>query len=301
LAGALLAGGATAAAAAAAVSRVQLGLPSGQSLASACRWIVPLQSSLAMLVVVVLISMGMLVVALALRSGLRQLRDQRRVLRALDRVKAIEVAGHIVIVLRDERPQAFCAGLLRPRIYASTAALEMLSRRELGAVVAHEAHHQANRDPLRILLARMLADALFFLPGLRRLGERYRELAELAADEAARRTVGSGALAAALLSFSELDGEPAAAVGIAPERVDHLLGQAPRWRLPFSVFAGSLLIVAASLGIAAGVPTLVPRGSVSPAMLLATGCMMAMVAAPFVGGVLGLSLSRRWLLRANSG
>src|SRR5439155_13112923 len=135
--------------------------------------------------VVALIAMGAMVIAMAMRSALRQIREQRRVLRALDPVQATELAGRSVTVFTHVRPQAFCAGLLRPRIYVSTAALERLSRVELGAVIVHEAHHQVRHDPLRILSARVLADALFFLPGLRRLHERHRELAELAADEAA--------------------------------------------------------------------------------------------------------------------
>src|SRR3989442_1103252 len=81
-------------------------------------------------------------VALAMRSALREIREQRGVLRALDPVQATELAGHSVMVFTHARPQAFCAGLLRPRICVSTAALERLSRVELGAVIVHEAHHQ---------------------------------------------------------------------------------------------------------------------------------------------------------------
>jgi Zn-dependent protease with chaperone function len=282
LAAALLAGGATTAAAIAAFSKLQLSLPSGQSLAAACRRVVPLQSTVAMLLVVVLIAVGVLVVAIALRSTLRQIRDQRCVLRALNRFQAMEVAGRAVTVVRDDRPQAFCAGLLRPRIYVSTAALEVLSPRELGAVVAHEAHHRANRDPLRILLARVFADALFFLPGLRRLGERYRELAELAADEAATRVGGSKALASALLTFGSREGEPATVVGIAPERADHLLGRAPRWQLPLSVFAGFVISLSALLAAVATLPSLASQGSLSVAALMAEGCMAAMIVLPLV-------------------
>ena len=40
-----------------------------------------------------------------------------------------------------------------------TGALERLGEDELAAVVAHEAHHAARRDPLRILVARAIGDA----------------------------------------------------------------------------------------------------------------------------------------------
>jgi hypothetical protein len=48
---------------------------------------------------------------------------------------------------------------------------------------------------------------------------------------------GRATLASALLSFSA-SAHPRGAVGIAPERVDHLLGRTPSWRLP-----GALLVV----------------------------------------------------------
>ena len=301
LAVALLAGSAVSVAAAAALTRLQFGLPSGQAIVAACRRVVPLQSGLAIFLVVALIAMGAMVVALAVRSALRQIRQQRQALRTLEALRATELGGRSVTMFRHAGPQAFCAGLLRPRIYVSTAALEMLSPAELGAVIAHEAHHQARHDPLRILSARVLADALFFLPGLRRLGQRYRELAELAADEAATRAEGSRALAAALLTFGGDDEETAASVvGIAPERVDHLFGQAPRWQLPASVFAIFAVSLAALLGAVATLPSLAGQGSLSLAALIAEGCMAAMFALPIAAGALGFSLSRRWLRRASA-
>ena len=54
-------------------------------------------------------------------------------------------------------------------------------------MLAHEYHHRDMRDPLRQAGGRALSQALFFMPVLRRLHERYGELAELTADAAALR------------------------------------------------------------------------------------------------------------------
>ncbi len=99
------------------------------------------------------------------------------------------IAGRRVLVVPAARPLAFCAGLLRPRVYVSTGALERLGEAELAAVVAHEAHHAARRDPLRILVARAIGDAY----SLGALPRREQALAELAADAAVVRIARRGA------------------------------------------------------------------------------------------------------------
>jgi len=140
---------------------------------------------------------GLAAIALGSRSLLRELRAQRRLAARLEVTGKVDVDGSEVLVLDDHRARAFCAGYLRPRIYVSSGALALLSRSELGAVVAHERHHRARRDPLRLLAFRTLSESLFFLPVLRRLADRYRVLAEMAADEAAAREWGRRKLASA--------------------------------------------------------------------------------------------------------
>ena len=184
---------------------------------------------------------GISAIAVALRAVLRQRGAYRQFLAGL------EVAGHLsqdpsVLVIADPRPQAFCAGYLRPRVYISQAALNILGDAELRAVLAHEHHHRRVRDPLRVACGRVFSQALFFLPALRALFVRYSDLAELNADGAAVRSGvgGRAALASALLAFEASGG------GISPERVDSLLGQAvgwrcPRWLMSASFFALSSL------------------------------------------------------------
>jgi hypothetical protein len=199
------------------------------------------------------------------------------------------------VLVESQRPKAFCAGYLRPRIYLSRGALEQLSEAELGAVLAHERLHVRRRDPVRLLVARALADALFFIPVLRRTAERYEVLGELAADEeAVTLAANRGALASALLKFDEGANEPAPVVGIAPERVDHLVGDpsATRWQLgtvagwgALALLAlGGLFLLSWQIEAAAEVP-----------LLVAAGCMTLMVGGPIAVAIGALLLSRRAL------
>jgi hypothetical protein len=129
---------------------------------------------------------------------------------------------------------------LRPTIYISQGAVELLTTPQLDAVLAHEQHHRLVRDPLRFAFARILTEALFFVPVLRSLRDRYADVAEVNADRAAVRASAGrqSALASALLVFDA--SAPSGATGITPERVDSLLGQTVRWRLPISLMAASL-------------------------------------------------------------
>jgi len=216
--------------------------PVAQTLAACRSWLTSLHS-LALLVFA-LGALGVTALVRVLITVVRAQRSTRTYLRALQTVEAI--SGHpSVRVVADPTPLAFCAGLLRPRVYLSTGALETLSRQELRAVLAHEAHHAACRDPLRLLAARALGDGLFFLPAIRRLRHHCATAAELAADEAAVHAGGGPQpLASAMLAFSEL-GDPAV-VAVSAERIDHLLGARPP-RLPLWLLIGAGLTVA-SLG-----------------------------------------------------
>lgn len=190
-------------------------------------------------------------------------------------------------VVADSRPQAFCAGILRPRVYVSTGALTVLSASELAAVVEHEAHHAARRDPLRLLIAQVVSDALFFLPAMRQLRARYAALAELAADEAAiQRVGGPQPLAAAMLAFGE---QPSGAVvGFSAERIDHLLGAAPRWEVSRSALAWMLVTVSAVAAAAVLLARSTQPAEVSAAMLLLQSCLLIILATPLVAGARGL-------------
>lgn len=187
--------------------------------------------------------LGAIVVSLALRGVAREVVSGRRFARAI-RGRVVHCSGDLC-VFEDEGPEAFCAGLLRPRVYLSTGAARLLPADELRAVLAHERHHRDQHDPLRIALGRVLVAAMFFMPVLSRLHRGYCATAELAADDAAIQAHGGSAtaLASAMLAFEGAT-RPAASVGIAPERIDHMLGRHVPAPLPRSRLVAALVTAA---------------------------------------------------------
>ncbi len=190
---------------------------------------------------------GASAIAVGLSAALRQRRAYLRFLAQLEVIGPL-IGYPSVHVIGDPRPLAFCAGYLRPRVYVSQAALDLLSAAELDAVLAHEHHHRRVRDPLRLACGRILSRALFFVPALRALFGRYADVAELCADDAAvrARPGGRAALASALLAFE------ASGAGIAPERVDSLLGQAVGWRRPWWLMTASIASLASLAAVTWG-------------------------------------------------
>ena len=187
-------------------------------------------------------ALGAAVLVVALWAAWRQVRGHRRLLRLL--VVERPLPGHqSVSVIAGGVPHAFCAGWLRPRIYVSAAAVERLSDEQLQAVLAHEQEHRRRRDPLRLAVGRILCEALFFLPVLRPLHDRYGEVAELTADAAAVAAAGGspGPLAAAMLTFDAHT--QGGGVGISPDRVDSLLGLPRTWQPPWALLLGALFTV----------------------------------------------------------
>ena len=233
----------------AALSKMSLAPPPVEELLAACGSLVPPEISPLAAVLVGLAGLALIVPVRGFRSALVEARAQLGVRAGVRPAVEAELEGVPVRLFQSSRPQAFCAGLLRPRVFLSATARDRLSPAELRAVLAHEGHHVRRRDPLRLLVARILADALFFLPALRRLERRYAELTELAADEAAVRAAGSAALASALLKLGARDHSDAT-VALAPERVDHLCGAPTRWRLEPRVLALSILAVTGISGTA---------------------------------------------------
>jgi Zn-dependent protease with chaperone function len=275
-------------------------IPTSQAISGACHnWLSA--GGPEALIGLAVAGLAIAAVALGMRSIRRQVWSSHSYLATHTlSTESIELDGLRCRLIESEEPQAFCAGYLRPQVYLSRGVLEQLQTVELRAVLAHEAHHLRRRDPLRLLIARALADSLFFIPILRRIAERYSALGELAADEAAVKAVdGRGPLASALLKFTESSGQPAAVVGLAPERVDHLMGDpdATRWMLPASPLARSALALAA-LG---GVSLLIWHGILDPnlqvPLLVAAACAGMMVCGPIALAVGALLLSRHALRR----
>jgi len=278
-----------------ALTRVSFQPPSAEAITRACQRVGLDDLSIASLLVLSLSSLSVAVLALALRWAMRQLGLRRRFMRGVRIMGQADVEGCRALVIDEERPQAFCSGLWRPRVYVSRGTLDLLAPDQLAAVVAHEAHHARRRDPLRLFVARALGEGLFFLPALGRLADRYAALAELAADEAAVSRGGPRPLAGALLAFDQTPN--AAVVGIAPERVDHLLGGRPRWELPTVLLLGAGLTVAGLVALVLQTAQATSHASVALPALLAQACMVAMTVTPVLVGAAALLASSRRLRR----
>lgn len=264
--------------------------PSADAIVRACRSFVLPDLSLVALMTLGLGSATIAVLVLAGRSLVRQSRASHRFLARLSIVESYELAGVRVHLVAGNGVQAFCAGLLRPKVYLSRHAVASLDPDQLRAVIAHEAHHARQRDPLRILFARVLGDSLFFLPALRRLGDGYATMAELAADRAAIGANGGDArpLAGALVAFG--DGPGPAVVGIAPERVDHLLGQQPVWQMPVALLAWAGVVTLAIVIVSQRLAETAAMAPLHVLLLSSQLCMVLMAVAPLAtGGMVLLS------------
>jgi hypothetical protein len=245
------------------------------------------------IVMIVFAAFGLIVMALAIGGTFRELAAARRFRRRLAGQNVRPLRGALVI--DDERPHAFCAGLIRPRVYVSTGALALLDDPGLEAVLAHERHHAARRDPLRLATGRILARALFLLPGLGELSQRQQALSELSADESAvnAEPANRSGLASAMLSFSDAPA-PGRSGGIDPARVDYLLGESPTWRFPLALCLVAAAFIALLLAIAV-LAGQVARGSatLAPPFLSRQPCVVVLAVIPTAVGLLAAACCRR--------
>jgi beta-lactamase regulating signal transducer with metallopeptidase domain len=243
------------------------------------------------IVILVLAAVGLVTVAMTVLGAVRELAADRLFRRRLELTEPRPLNG--AWVLDDERPHAFCAGLFHPRVYVSSGAVGLLDASALDAVLAHEAHHARCHDPLRLAAGRVLGRALFFVPGLRELVRRQQALAELGADESAINAAAEhrSALARAMLTFAEASG-PANPVGIDPARVDHLLGEAPRWRFPtlLCCAAAGVIALLAAIAVLAG-HLAVGSATLAPPFFSRQPCVLALALIPAVG-LMGAYLGR---------
>jgi peptidase M48-like protein len=244
----------------------------------------------------ILAILGTAVLKVALKSTWRHRRAYRAFTAHVGPIESVRrVPG--VNVITDSRPQAFCAGYLRPSVYVSRRTIDLLTDDQLDAVLAHEHHHRRLRDPLRIACGRILSEALFFIPALKSLVAREADVAELRADHAAvcAREGGDAALASALLAFDESG--PAGSTGISPERVDALLGQPSQWRLPAWRLAASLLILVALTFLVWRVSGMASaHASFNLPGFSSRPCIVVMAVLPFAGGIRTLA---RWARRGS--
>ncbi|MBI2860708.1 MAG: M48 family metalloprotease [Chloroflexi bacterium] len=154
-----------------------------------------------------------------------------------------------VSLLDSEPVLCFCSGLTRPRIYISHSLVQKLTPEELEATLLHEKHHVENHDPLKILVGRIIVAALFFIPTLKDIFERYSLDKEVAADIRAVRHQGHRrGVAGALQTLLEerADNVQGAVAGVQEAlsyRIANLTGQKLPFRLPRRRLVASFAIM----------------------------------------------------------
>lgn len=152
-------------------------------------------------------------------------------------------SGIRLYVTPARRPEAFCFGLLRPRVVVTSGLVERLNTDEQAAVLWHEARHACSREPLRCLLARLAANTFFWIPLLRGLLDRFLIVKEIAADRHAVARTSTVALASALHKVASSPSQASVGAGdSATARVERLF--APETALP-PMFQSWQLIVSA--------------------------------------------------------
>jgi peptidase M48-like protein len=225
-----------------------------------------------------LAALDAVVIVRALASLAWQLRGQRAFRRGLPVVRTEVVHGRRVRVVRAGALAAFCAGLWRPAVYVTEGTLRAAGDAELRAILAHEEHHRARRDPLRLMLAQIVSDALRPLPPFAALAEREAALADLLADAASVEALGDRTpLASAFARFE----------AVAPERVDRLVRTGPAPTVPSALLMSAALALA---GIAGLLGSMLVTGShpdlAVEAALLLLACVPACLAARRAGACL---------------
>lgn len=156
-----------------------------------------------------------------------------------------------------ESPVSF--GIFNPIILFPVSYYEQLSETELHTTLLHELSHIKNRDPLRVLLIKVIESLFFFQPLVWLASRRLHYLSELVADDSVLETgVGADCYANAIVNLIEMGSEPThryqLSTGIfsSPKmlvsRVEHLLNDACVHRtelLGRSIFASSFVLVMA--------------------------------------------------------
>jgi len=105
--------------------------------------------------------------------------------------KMADSASAPIILFADEQLKAaFTLGLLRPKVYISTALIRELGEGELETVILHELNHAEKRDPLKLFVLSFIQDVFFFIPLGSYLAKLFHGTKELAADERAAKETG---------------------------------------------------------------------------------------------------------------
>lgn len=162
------------------------------------------------------------------------------------------IHGHAVSVVADDRAWALAFPSCHGGIAVSSGALERLEDDELAVVLAHEAAHLRQRHHFLSDLVASTAAHLHRVPLAREASEALPAYLEIAADDRARRQVGTTALVRALLVLGDRPVPDAGALHAAgPERIPHLVRPATGRRGYLTAAAATVQLAVLGAGIGA--------------------------------------------------
>jgi Zn-dependent protease with chaperone function len=175
---------------------------------------------------------------------------------AVARQAGLQVRG--VYCFQSQTARAFSLGIWQPQVWISSRLLDMLEDDELLAVLQHEAHHCRQRDPLRLLISRLISDIFFFVPLVWPLADYVQLAQEVAADASAIEQVGTRRPLASALHKLLTTPEPVVSppdiaisqINVTERRIMALVSpdQDQRWRPTFPRWLISLLLAGVLLG-----------------------------------------------------
>ena len=207
------------------------------------------------------LALGGVWTAAMLTREIRGTRARRRRRRAELRVRAPRLPGEAVpdgerlVVLEDQRSDAWWLSGAESQLVITTAALRKLKGRQLDAVLAHEQGHVQARHDVLLHCAGALAGGFPRVPVFAAFRDQVHHLVELSADDTASRRFGRLTTALALVELNEergVFGPCPTPLSALPGRVHRLLDPAPRLPLARRVrmTAFALMVPAVPLLIA---------------------------------------------------
>ncbi|OGK20935.1 hypothetical protein A2866_00260 [Candidatus Roizmanbacteria bacterium RIFCSPHIGHO2_01_FULL_39_8] len=72
--------------------------------------------------------------------------------------------GDKIIIFRNTKPSAFCLGIKDAKIYLSTKLLEIMSGKEIEAIILHEKYHLLNKGTFLVLIATFFRELFLLFP-----------------------------------------------------------------------------------------------------------------------------------------
>ncbi|MDE3075119.1 MAG: M56 family metallopeptidase [Chloroflexota bacterium] len=178
-------------------------------------------------------------------------------------------AEGLVEVAETQDVFALCHGVWRQRIVVTRGLLDILVPQELEAVLLHERNHLRAGDPIKLLVARVIAETLFFVPVIPRLARGYALAKEVDADRAAIAAQSDYLPMASafckVMRSNQQKAVPYAAAGALTSAGDRRIayfttGRLPVWMPPKRTWAASAALLAVEVWLAGAVGSIADVG-----------------------------------------